>query len=68
MKKIISIVSAISLVGFLIYGITFHKKEIPVEKHGKVTATAAYEKYFGAAPSVDKGTAYAFVIYRPFAV
>ena len=28
-------------------------------------ATAAYEKYFGAAPSVDKGTAYAFVIYFP---
>jgi len=32
---------------------------------GKVIATPAYEKYFGAAPSVDKGTAYAFVIYFP---
>ncbi|MGB9080344.1 MAG: GerMN domain-containing protein [Desulfuromonadaceae bacterium] len=65
MKKTISIIIAIALVGFLIYGITFHNKEIPVEKTGKVTSTAAYEKYFGAAPSVDKGTAYAFVIYFP---
>jgi hypothetical protein len=32
---------------------------------GKVVTTAAYEKYFGAAPPVDKGTAYAFVIYFP---
>jgi len=65
MKKIISIIAAIVLTGFFIYALTFHKKEIPVEKPGKVTATAAYEKYFGAAPSVDKGTAYAFVIYFP---
>jgi germination protein M len=65
MKKTISFIIAIALSGFLIYGITFHKKEIPVEKPGKVTATSAYEKYFGAAPSVDKGTAYAFVIYFP---
>lgn len=54
-----------ALAGFLIYGITFQKKGIPVEKPGKVTATGAYEKYFGAAPPVDKGTAYAFVIYFP---
>jgi hypothetical protein len=65
MKKTISIIIAIALVGFLIYGVTFHKKAIPVEKPGKVTSTAAYEKYFGAAPSVDKGTAFAFVIYFP---
>jgi germination protein M len=32
---------------------------------GRVIATSAYEKYFGAAPSVDKGTAYAFVIFFP---
>ena len=32
---------------------------------GKVITTSAYEKYFGAAPAVDKGTAYAFVIYFP---
>jgi hypothetical protein len=65
MKKIISIVIATALTGFLIYAITFQKKEITVEKPGKVIATPAYEKYFGAAPSVDKGTAYAFVIYFP---
>ncbi len=65
MKKIISILIAIALAGFLIYGVTFHKKEIPVEKPGKVTATLAYEKYFGAAPWCDKGTVYAFVIYFP---
>lgn len=65
MKKTIAVVVAIVLTGFLIYAITFHKKEIPDEKPGKVTATPAYEKYFGAAPPVDKGTAYAFVIYFP---
>lgn len=53
------------MVGFLIYAITFRKKEIPVEKPGKVVATTAYQKYFGPAPSLDKGTAYAFVIYFP---
>jgi hypothetical protein len=65
MKKIISIIITISLVGFLIYAVTFQKKEIPVENPGKVVATPAYEKYFGAAPTVDKGMAYAFVIYFP---
>jgi hypothetical protein len=65
MKKSISIIVSISLAGFLIYAITFQNKEIPVEKPGKVVATPAYEKYFGSAPSVDKGVAYAFVIYFP---
>lgn len=65
MKKIISIVIAIVLTGFLIYAVTFHKKEIPVEKPGKVAATSAYEKYFGPAPTSDKGTCFAFVIYFP---
>jgi germination protein M len=65
MKKIIAIIISIALAGFLIYALTFQKKEIPVEKPGKVLATPAFEKYFGAAPSVDKGMAYAFVIYFP---
>jgi germination protein M len=65
MKKIISIIIALAFSGFLIYAVTFQKKEIPVEKPGKVIATPDYEKYFGAAPSVDKGMAYAFVIYFP---
>ncbi|ACM20918.1 germane superfamily lipoprotein, putative [Geotalea daltonii FRC-32] len=34
---------------------------------GKVTTTSAYEKAFGPAPPVDKGTAFAFVIYFPLA-
>ena len=34
-------------------------------KPGKVITTPAYVKYFGTAPSVDKGTAFAFVIYFP---
>jgi len=65
MKKIISIIISVALAGFLVYAITFHNKDIPVGKPGQVVATPAYEKYFGAAPSVDKGTAYAFVIYFP---
>lgn len=65
MKKTLSIIIAIAFVGFLVYAVTFQRKEMPVEKPGKVIATSAYEKYFGAAPSVDKGTAYAFVIYFP---
>lgn len=65
MKKTISIIIALAFAGFLTYAISFHKKEIPVEKPGKVTATNAYEKYFGAAPWCDKGTVYAFAIYFP---
>ncbi|MBT0663041.1 GerMN domain-containing protein [Geobacter pelophilus] len=67
MKKTISIMVALALTGFLIYGITFQKKKIPVEKPGTVIATPAYEKSYGPAPTVDKGTAYAFVIYFPSA-
>jgi len=67
MKKIISILTAVALVAFLIYGITFQKKAIPVEKPGKVIATPGYERYFGAAPPSDKGTSYAFVIFFPSA-
>jgi germination protein M len=65
MKKIISIIVAMALAGFLVYAVTYQKKAIPVEKPGKVSITSAYEKYFGAAPPVDKGSAYAFVIYFP---
>jgi sporulation and spore germination protein len=67
MKKIIFSIIAVALVGFLVYAVTYRKKEIPVEKPGKVTATTAYEKHFGPAPSIDKGVAYAFVIYFPSA-
>lgn len=65
MKKLISIIVALVLAWFVIYAISFRNKGIPIEKPGKVVTTPAYEKYFGAAPPVDKGTAYAFVIYFP---
>jgi germination protein M len=67
MKKIIFSIIAVALAGFLIYAVTYRMKEIPGEKPGKVTATTTYEKHFGPAPSVDKGVAYAFVIYFPSA-
>lgn len=65
MKKMISICVAVALTGLLIYGITFQEKVMPSEQPGRVITTTAYEKYFGAAPFVDKGTAFAFVIYFP---
>lgn len=44
------------------------KKEEPSSSGpGKVITTAAYKKHFGAAPPLDKNTAYAFVIYFPSA-
>jgi germination protein M len=67
MKKIISAVIGAFLVGFLVYGVTYRKKEIPVEKPGKVTATQAYREYFGPAPGVPKGDAFAFALYFPLA-
>jgi len=41
-------------------------KEAPAPaKQARVSATRAFESYFGAAPTTDKGTCYAFVIYFP---
>lgn len=36
-------------------------------QQARVSATAAYEKFFGPAPTTDKGSCYAFVIYFPSA-
>lgn len=41
--------------------------EKPPAKAGTVTATPDFVKHFGPAPLVEKGTAYAFVIYFPSA-
>jgi germination protein M len=41
------------------------KEEQPPVKQARVSATKAYEKYFGPAPTTDKGTCYAFIIYFP---
>ena len=44
------------------------KKEAPPSaKAARVSATRAFEKYFGPAPTTDKGTCYAFVIFFPSA-
>lgn len=39
----------------------------PPSQPARVSATAAYEKFFGPAPTSDKGTCFAFVIYFPAA-
>lgn len=43
------------------------KKEAPPAQPGRVSVTKAYEHFFGPAPTSDKGTCYAFVIYFPSA-
>jgi len=44
------------------------RKEAPAPvKQARVSATRAFESYFGPAPTTDKGTCYAFVIYFPSA-
>lgn len=43
------------------------KEASPTSKQARVSATRAYEKYFGPAPTTDKGTCFAFVIYFPSA-
>jgi hypothetical protein len=60
---------ALLFIGIILILITGCDKKQPSQtgQSVKVNATAAYEKFFGPAPSVDKGTAYAFVIYFPSA-
>ena len=42
------------------------RKEAPAPaKKARVSATRAFETYFGPAPTTDKGTCYGFVIYFP---
>jgi germination protein M len=43
------------------------KAEPPPAQPARVSATKSYEKYFGSAPTTDKGTCYAFVIFFPSA-
>ncbi len=43
------------------------KKEPSAGKQTRISATGAYGKYFGTAPTSDKGTCFAFVIYFPSA-
>lgn len=43
------------------------KEGPPPAKQVRISSTGAYEKYFGPAPTTDKGTCFAFVIYFPSA-
>ncbi len=43
------------------------KEQAAAPKSTSISATGAYEKYFGPAPTTDKGTCFAFVIYFPSA-
>ena len=67
MKKILLSIVMLSLAFAGMGGCNKKEASAPPSQPGKVITTAAYEKYFGAAPMVDKGTAYAFVIYFPSA-
>jgi len=56
-----------ALIFFSLQSTACKKKEEPPAKQARVSATKAFEKYFGAAPTTDKGSCYAFVIYFPAA-
>ena len=43
------------------------KEPYPAGKPARISATAPFESYFGPAPTTDKGTCYAFVIFFPAA-
>jgi germination protein M len=43
------------------------KEASPPAKSARIAATGAFQSYFGPAPTTDKGTCYAFVIYFPVA-
>lgn len=67
MRKIALLSLLLALVFFILLACT--KKQEPTQqaKQVRISATSAYEKYFGPAPTTDKGTCYAFVIYFPSA-
>jgi hypothetical protein len=67
MKKIVFLSLLSALVLFSILFACTKKQEPSPAKQVRISATSAYEKYFGAAPTTDKGTCYAFVIYFPSA-
>ena len=58
---------ALTLLLILFSAVGCSRKESPPPQETRVSATKAYEKYFGPAPTTDKGTCFAFVIYFPSA-
>jgi len=63
-KKVFLSVLAVLALFFVSAACTKKQDSLP-DKPALVSATGAYEKYFGTAPTADKGTCYAFVIYFP---
>ena len=65
----ISRLALLSLIAALLVTLTACTKKDaqPQAKPSRISATKTYEKYFGLAPTTDKGTCYAFVIYFPSA-
>jgi len=66
LRKILVALSAVLLIAGLTSSCT-KKEPPPASKPVRVSATKAFEEYFGSAPTTDKGTCYAFVIYFPSA-
>lgn len=58
---------AVAILGLIVTAACTKEQKTSPAKQAPVSATAAYEKYFGPAPTTDKGTCYAFVIYFPSA-
>ena len=56
------LMAMLGLIVLFAFACTKEQKTSPA-KQVRVATTAAYEKYFGPAPTTDKGTCYAFVIY-----
>jgi germination protein M len=67
MYRIIRSTIVLSLLVLLFSAFGCSKKESPQSKETRVSATEAYEKYFGPAPTSNTGTCFAFVIYFPSA-
>lgn len=65
MKKITLLIPML-LMALLAAGCT-KKQAQPPAQPARVAATPAFETYFGPAPTSDKGTCFAFVIYFPSA-
>ena len=61
--KVIHALIVLALMLTVITGCAKKQESVPAAQPAKIIATAAYEKSFGPAPTADKGTAYAFVIY-----
>src|SRR6266568_2166458 len=66
MSKISRLILLFALLPLIFQIAACRKKEAPAPAQPvRVSATKAYEHYFGPAPTSDKGTCYAFVIYFP---